>query len=132
MKINKGLFTSYNTDERTPKELYKKLNEEFNFDMDAAPLSSLLNTLDEDFDWKKRVYCNPPYNNQDIFIKKALKEIENGHTEIAVFLLPSRTDTKRFHELVLPNAKEIRFIKGRLKFSDHENNAPFPSMIVVF
>jgi hypothetical protein len=49
-----------------------------------------------------------------------------------VYLIPARTDTKWFHEMVLPNAKEIRFIKGRLKFGDAENSAPFPSMLVVF
>jgi len=27
---------------------------------------------------------------------------------------------------------EIRFIKGRIKFGDSKNSAPFPSMIVVF
>lgn len=29
-------------------------------------------------------------------------------------------------------ADEIRYIKGRLKFDDQENPAPFPSAIVVF
>jgi hypothetical protein len=29
-------------------------------------------------------------------------------------------------------ASEIRFIKGRLKFDDQENPAPFPSAIVIF
>lgn len=46
-------------------------------------------------------------------------------------LTPARTDTKRFHEYIYGNA-EIWFIKGRLKFGDCENSAPFPSMIVVF
>jgi len=46
--------------------------------------------------------------------------------------LPSRTDTKIFHEIILPFAKEIRFIKGRLKFEQYNNSAPFGSMIVVF
>jgi len=49
----------------------------------------------------------------------------------AVFLLPARTDTKWFHDYCL-KANEIRFIKGRLKFGDAKNSAPFPSMIVVF
>ena len=50
----------------------------------------------------------------------------------AVFLLPARVDTKWFHDLVLPHAREIRFIRGRLKFVGAEHPAPFPSMIVVF
>ena len=27
---------------------------------------------------------------------------------------------------------EIRFIKGRLRFGNSENSAPFPSMLVIF
>ena len=46
-------------------------------------------------------------------------------------LLPARTDTKWFHEFVL-NKAEIRFIKGRLKFGDGNNSAPFPSMVVIY
>jgi len=52
--------------------------------------------------------------------------------DIAVFLVPARTDTKWFHDLVLPKAKEIRFIRGRLRFGDGKNPAPFPSMVVIF
>ncbi len=50
----------------------------------------------------------------------------------SILLLPARTDTKIFHEIILPNAKEIRFIEGRLKFQQYKNSAPFPSMIVIF
>lgn len=46
-------------------------------------------------------------------------------------LIPSRTDTRWFHEWIYGKA-EIRFIKGRLKFGNAKNSAPFPSMIVVF
>ena len=51
--------------------------------------------------------------------------------DIAVFLLPARTDTEWFHEIVLPFASEIRFVKGRLKFGKSENSAPFPSVVIV-
>ena len=46
-------------------------------------------------------------------------------------LIPSRTDTKWFHEMVLDKA-EIRFVKGRIYFVGCKYNAPFPSMIVVY
>ena len=49
-----------------------------------------------------------------------------------VMLLPARTDTKIFHEYILPFAYEIRFIKGRLHYDEHKNSALFPSMIVIF
>lgn len=48
-----------------------------------------------------------------------------------VLLIPARTDTKWFHEYIY-NKAEIRFIKGRLKFGNSKNSAPFPSMIIVF
>ena len=51
---------------------------------------------------------------------------------IAVFLVPARTDTIWFHELVLPLAREIRFLKGRLRFGDGQGRATFPSMVIVF
>jgi hypothetical protein len=47
------------------------------------------------------------------------------------YLTPSN-DTRWFHDIVLPHAKEIRFVRGRLKFGGSQNSAPFPSMIVVF
>ena len=48
-----------------------------------------------------------------------------------IMLLPARTDTKWFHNYIY-NKAEIRFIKGRLKFGNSKNSAPFPSMIVIF
>lgn len=130
--VNRALFTSYNTDERTPDNLYKELDREFKFTMDVSPLHSLVDMTIDSVSWDGNVYCNPPYNQQDEFLRKALSELQLKNVNRVVFLLPSRTDTKRFHEMILPFAKDIRFIKGRLKFSDHTNSAPFPSMIVVF
>ena len=51
---------------------------------------------------------------------------------LVVALLPARTDTEWFHMYIYNKAKEIRFIKGRLKFGGCANPAPFPSMVVVF
>ena len=50
---------------------------------------------------------------------------------MVVMLLPARTDTAWFHDYVM-EATEIRFIRGRLKFGDAVNSAPFPSMVVIF
>jgi len=61
------------------------------------------------------------------WVKKA-SESEGG---AVVMLIPARTDTRYFHEYIYGKS-EIRFIKGRLKFGDSKNSAPFPSMIVVF
>ncbi len=74
-----------------------------------------------------RVWVNPPYGpGVDRWLQRA------GEADLSVFLLPARTDTRWFHELVLPCAQEVRFLKGRLRFGDSKNDAPFPSMIIVF
>lgn len=46
-------------------------------------------------------------------------------------LIPARTDTAYFHDYIYGKA-EIRFIRGRIRFGDCKENAPFPSMVVVF
>ena len=50
-------------------------------------------------------------------------------------MIPARTDTKYFHRYIYGKA-EIRFVEGRLKFTDEDGNsfgpAPFPSMVVIY
>lgn len=52
-----------------------------------------------------------------------------------VLLIPARTDTSYFHDYIYGKA-EIRFIRGRLRFTDDDGNAadpaPFPSMLVIY
>ena len=75
-------------------------------------------------------YVNPPYGKElSKWIAKGYEEWQKGKT--VVFLIPSRTDTIAWHKYCM-NATEIRFIKGRLKFDDQKNSAPFPSAIVIF
>lgn len=127
--MNRVLFKSESVDHATPKELYAQLDREFRFDLDPCPLFGITSGIDGLLvPWfGRRVFCNPPYGpGVDRWLARAMD------ATIAVFLLPARTDTAWFHDIVLPLAKEIRFVRGRLKFGDAENTAPFPSMIVVF
>ena len=126
-------YKTYNIHEKTSDVLYKQLDEEFHFDFDPCPLSEVITVDGLTIDWGERCFVNPPYGKTvRSWLEKALYEIEQGHTDLAVFLLPAYTDVKWFHEIVLPNAKEIRFIKGRLTFGEHKHKAPFGNMIVVF
>ena len=80
-----------------------------------------------------RVFCNPPYGREiGKWVEKAYAENMIGGAYV-VMLIPARTDTKWFHDYIYnkPNV-EIRFLKGRLKFGDSKNSAPFPSMLVIF
>lgn len=78
------------------------------------------------------MFCNPPYGKAIAYwVRKCSEESEKPNTTI-VLLIPARTDTRYFHEYIYRKVKEIRFIKGRLKFGGAKTGAPFPSMIVIF
>lgn len=98
----------------TPKKFYKKLDEEFNFNFDPCPLNPLFDGLT--INWGTRNFVNPPYSRKlkDAFIKKAISESNKGR--LSVCLIPVSTSTLLFHHWIFPNASEIRFIEGRLKF----------------
>ena len=127
---NRILFKSERQDWGTPKGLYRKLNKEFDFDFDPCPDGDPRLLPDGlDIEWGQSNFCNPPYNQIRNWVEKGYKEHKKGKT--VVFLIPSRTCTKWWHDYIM-KANEIRFIKGRLKFEGAKYNAPFPSCIVVF
>lgn len=128
--MNHVLFKSQSVEWPTPEALYKELHAEFAFDLDPCPTENVAGDgLAPLFvSWKgRRVYCNPPYGPG---IRKWLEKAREA--ALAVYLLPARTDTKWFHDLVLPFASEIRFIRGWLKFGGAKHNAPFPSMLAIY
>lgn len=137
----KTLFSSQRFDWETPIDLFRQLNNEFLFTLD--PCCEKLNakcdkyfTLKQDGlkqDWGgETVFCNPPYGRRIYdWVKKCFHESKKKNTKV-VLLIPSRTDTKYFHEFIYNRADEIRFLKGRLRFSNAKHAAPFPSMVVIF
>lgn len=121
------IFKSGSDNWKTPEDIYKQLYKEFCFDFDPCPLNSDIDNLH--VEWGKSNFVNPPYSNIGAWVEKCYLESKKGKT--VVLLIPSRTDTKYWHDCVM-KAKEIRFCRGRLKFSGSKNNAPFPSCIVIF
>jgi len=121
----------------TPNTLKKKLNEEFNFDdYDPCPLNDNPNKNGLEEEWASKTFVNPPYSKLKTTKKNGLGWIEKAHNEaqkgkLVVMLIPARTDTTWFHNIILKNKYEIRFIKGRLSFGDKKGSAPFPSLIVI-
>ena len=144
MKGQKILFSTGNDSWSTPAAIYYDLDKEFKCNFDPCPLNTRVkieNSLfpEQDLDvvyngldveWGSSTFCNPPYSEISDWIDKTYIEFKKGKR--IVLLVPSRTDTKWFHRYVLPHAKEIRFVKGRLKFGGAKNSAPFPSMIIIF
>ena len=139
--MNKELMFSSKTDMwSTPQKFYDKLNDEFNFTLDPCATEDNAKcdnffTVDDDGlkqDWSGNiVFCNPPYGRAiKDWVKKSYEESLKNNTTV-VMLIPSRTDTIYFHDFIYGKA-EIRFIKGRLKFGDAKNSAPFPSIVVIY
>ena len=122
----------------TPKEFYDELNDEFDFDFDPCPLFAEFDGLE--VEWGKKNFVNPPYSLKlkTEFVKKAIDEAKKG--KLCVCLLPVSTSTILFHDHIQPNASEIRFVRGRIKFigintfGEKVTNKPamHDSMIVIF
>lgn len=139
MNTVKGIFSHKSDEWETPLALFNEYNVRYHFTLDPCCTHDNAKcikhfTKDEnglEQDWTgETVWCNPPYSNVYEWCKKALNEaIEHGVT--TVMLLPSRTDTRWFHEIVLEWAT-VRFLRGRLRFGNSTQNAPFASIIVLF
>lgn len=140
MMNNEVMFSSKTDNWSTPQQVFDELNEEFHFNLD--PCADSQNHKCDKFytkedngllqDWGgARFFCNPPYG------KEMYKWVEKCHQEgckentLVCLLIPARTDTKYFHDFII-HRTEIRFIRGRLKFGNSKNAAPFPSMLVIF
>lgn len=128
----------------TPPDLFKLLDNEFHFVLDAAA-SSDNHLLPLYFSEKEAdalttpwslgpIYCNPPYSMLPAFVYRAWEQ-HIIYKQTIVLLLPAYTDTRWFYDYCR-NAAEIRFLKGRLRFWEDgkpgKDTARFSSVIVVF
>jgi len=133
-------FSSGSGEWETPQAFFDKLDAQFEFTLDpcATPANAkckkYFTTEDDGLaqDWKgHHVFVNPPYGRGiGVWLKKGYEESKK-HNTVVVILVPARTDTKWWHDYVM-KAKEIHLVRGRLKFGDSDNAAPFPSAVVVF
>lgn len=137
---SKVMFSSKTDDWATPPAFFQELDKEFHFNLDPCADENN-HKCDKYFTVAEngllqawggwRVFCNPPYGREiGKWVEKAYRENQE-HGNLVVMLLPARTDTKWFHDFIY-NVAEIRFIRGRLKFGDSKNSAPFPSMVVIY
>ena len=140
-KTQNVMFSSKSNEWETPKDFFEKLNWRFGpFTLDpcasedSAKCTKYYTVNDDGLskNWDNNtVFVNPPYGREiNSWIKKAFDESKNENTTV-VMLIPARTDTRYWHDYVM-KAKEVHFVKGRLKFGDSSNSAPFPSAVVVF
>lgn len=134
-----AMFSSKSDEWETPQEFFDELDREFKFEVDVCALPENAKcaryyTPEQDGlsqPWAGKCWCNPPYGRKIAdWVKKAADSVKDG-CPLVVMLLPARTDTKWFHRYIYGKA-EIRFVEGRLKFSNSEHAAPFPSVVAIF
>ncbi len=129
---------SHNKDDwETPQYVFDYFNRIYKFDLDVCATKD--NKKCERYfdketdglkqDWYGNCWMNPPYSQCAKWIKKAYEESRSNICRV-VCLIPARTDTRYWHQYVTHGS--VFFIKGRLKFSNSKNSAPFPSCVVIF
>ena len=136
---DKNIHFSSATDQwATPQDTFDKLNKIFNFETDVC--ADQHNTKCENFytesdngllqEWRGVCWMNPPYGRGiGDWLKKAYDSCKENNATV-VCLIPARTDTRWWHDYCVRG--EVFLLKGRLKFGDAKNCAPFPSAVVVF
>lgn len=135
-----GLTSTGNIVAETPKYIFDKISSIFNFSLDVCALPE--NAKCENYytpkddglskPWRGGVWCNPPYGREiSSWVKKAYEESQKEYNSFVLMLLPARTDTKWWWEWVQGKAT-LFFIKGRVKFGDHNVGAPFPSVLALY
>ena len=140
MNMTKGLTSTGNIVAETPKYLFDKISSIFNFSLDVCALpenAKCENYYTPDDDglsktWRGGVWCNPPYGREiSSWVKKAYEESQKEYNSFVLMLLPARTDTRWWWDWVQGKAT-LFFIKGRVKFGDHNIGAPFPSVLALY
>lgn len=141
-----ALISSNDQTWETPKYLFDWLNDIFHFTIDLASFETCYTaktigkciTPQQDSlkqSWNGQIgFLNPPYGRElHKWVEKACAEVKKAtKPTMIIMLIPSRTDTSYWHDYIFPTAKEIWFLKGRVRFGDGTKPAPFPSAIVVF
>ena len=122
---NKVMFSKDSDHWSTPDDIYQYfMSQGF---VDPCPLHSEHDNLQKDFGCID-LFINPPYSDIKSWVDYAINHADINQADV-VLLIPSRTDTKYFHKL-LDHGVDLQFIKGRLKFGNSKNSAPFPSVLI--
>ena len=88
------------------------------------------NELEKNY-FNQKLFINPPYSKLGEVSKWVIQQAQQKN--LIWLLLPVRTDTKYFKEIIdqCGDKLQLIFITGRLKFNDSKNSAPFPSFFIV-
>lgn len=144
-------------DRRTPVKLFRELERRFGlgkFTVDVACTSENVlvpnqdvepnhDALSELFPWLGSVFCNPPWDNIEPFVHKAVDQVREQNADVVVMLVPART-TMAWWEYAIAHGARVHYIRGRVAYATREvelrpdgtkrgRSAPFEhSVVLVF
>ncbi len=125
----------------TPDEIFEELHRRYQFTVDAA--ASKENAKLPVFITKEenalkcgfvgdRVWCNPPYSNGNCkkFALHFFEATANG-CQVAVLLVPTKTEQAWFHTLLHSGRVEVHFFRRRINFLGGKHTARDSHMLLV-
>ena len=127
----KGFHMIFQQLRKTPDLIRLLLQNEFHFDgvvnayTPGVDIETLLAT-----EWYPSTFVIPHYSNARVWAVKCVEERNKGKTVVCLF--PSRTNTEWFHDYVIGEAKQIRFIRGRITMPGHTTQSPYADSICVY
>lgn len=120
----------------TPRDIFDPLHAEFAFTLDGAsePGNGLLpraSTKEAPIAWSgERVFCNPPWSDIAPFVEMA------AAAQLAVLLVPARTNVRWFHRALELGAMPRFFLKrpkfGNAPSGNKGHNSPVDCLLLVF
>ena len=115
----------------TPPSLFNPLHARFQFTLDGAArednaLLPRYSSPDKPRSWvAERVFCNPPWSDIPPFVERA------ATADVAVLLVPARTNAKWFHRALALGAK-AEFFLGRPRFVGAKSGSPVDCLLLVW
>ena len=125
MKGQKTLFSKNTDNWKTPLKIYNYFIKKLGC-IDCFKYESEENELNNNYE-NKKLFINPPFSKMKEITPWIIEQTKKNDIYL---LIPARTDTKYFHDLLKQNP-EIVFIKGRLHYNDSKS-APFPTLLLKF
>lgn len=134
-RLRASMFGSANQFAQTPPDVLKQIQDMYNeghpmYDpCPANPQTCGLANPRWDGDC---CYCNPPYKNVEVWLKKCIEQCKLNKT--IVCLIPFRSNTNWLHDNLLneSHCHEIALIRQGVKFVNYKKKAPFALCLAIY
>lgn len=116
---------------KSPDVLRLMLQNEFQFDGMVVHYDKSM-TEEEllNAEWYNSCFVYPNFGNVEAWLEKCVLERDKGKN--IVVLVPARTNTGWFHNIIIPACHQIRFIEGRVTIPGTNDLSPSADLLAIF